>query len=83
MKNAIEIVKIGTSHEIEDIHEGSITIDTLLPMSILQDKNAFHQSIRNFLEEMVSVCGLDPNIPLSVKVQITLSDLEQGKLPHV
>ncbi|VDI78050.1 Hypothetical predicted protein [Mytilus galloprovincialis] len=82
MKNAIEIVKIGTSHEIEDIHEGSITIDTLLPMSILQDKNAFHQSIRKFLEEMVSVCGLDPNIPLSVKVQITLSDLEQGSVKY-
>ncbi|XP_071136350.1 putative leucine-rich repeat-containing protein DDB_G0290503 [Mytilus edulis] len=82
MKNAIEIVKIGTSHEIEDIHEGSITIDTLLPMSILKDKNAFHQSIQKFLEEMVSVCGIDPKIPLVVTVQITLCDLDQGSVKY-
>ncbi|CAG2209496.1 unnamed protein product [Mytilus edulis] len=82
MKNAIEIVKIGTSHEIEDIHEGSITIDTLLPMSILKDKNIFISPFENFLEEMVSVCGIDPNIPLVVKVQITLSDLDQGSVKY-
>ncbi|CAC5366413.1 unnamed protein product [Mytilus coruscus] len=82
MKNAIEIVKIGTSHEIEDINEGSITIDTLLPISILQDEKAFHHSIRKFLDAMVSICRIDTSIPLEVKVQITFIDQEQGSVRY-
>lgn len=83
MKNAIEIVKIGTSHEIEDINEGSITIDTLLPISILQNEKLFHHSIRKFLDAMVRICEIDTSIPLEVKVKVTLIDKEQGKLSHI
>lgn len=82
MKNAIKIVKIGTSHEIEDINEGSIIIDTLIPICILQDKTAFHHSIRKFLDSMVMVCEIDTKTPLDVKVQITISDRYQGRLPY-
>lgn len=83
LKKAFDIVKISTSHEIEDVYEGSITIDTLLPMSKLQYTEAFHHSIRNFLTTIVNICGIDTTIPLKVKVQITLCDLDQGRLTNV
>ncbi|VDH97122.1 Hypothetical predicted protein [Mytilus galloprovincialis] len=82
LKKAIEIVRIGTSHKIEDVYEGSITIDTLLPMSILQDKEAFHDSIRKFLSAIVTICRIDTTIPLEVKVQITLIDQEKGSVQY-
>lgn len=78
VKNYIDLINKLTTYKIVAIYKGSIIIDTLVPINILQDDDAFWRSIRLFLDTMVKICGIDKNIPTVIKVKIAITEHEES-----